>query len=244
MERLRDREPNNPIDADAATLLRAAPAQPPSPTRQRLIRASGETGASSPMMQLLRPALGGAVLGSVVLASVMVIGTYREKAKTVSPEPRPTSETSIPEEPMPQKQMPPAETREPAALPPKATTKEPRHPVSAPKAEPSERKSAQTEHKQPVASNDKPVADQEESLGLLRAATALRREHDPALSLSLLDQYLRRYPKGALLEEALALAIEAALEEGSPRAAGYAERYLAKFPDGRFTDSARRARGK
>src|SRR5207248_6814513 len=73
------------------------------------------------------------------------------------------------------------------------------------------------------------------------AASALRRQHDPARACALIDSYLARYPSGELLEEALGLAIEAAASRGDARAADYARRYLARFPDGRFGAAAERA---
>ncbi len=57
----------------------------------------------------------------------------------------------------------------------------------------------------------------------------------------LLDQYLRTNPRGALAEDALALSIEAAAARKDPRAADYARRYLARYPNGRFRKVAERA---
>jgi hypothetical protein len=75
---------------------------------------------------------------------------------------------------------------------------------------------------------------------VLDAMVALRRDHDAARAGHLLDHYLTTHPHGALREEALVLAIEAAAARGdgaSARrlAAGYAEAY----PNGRFREFAR-----
>ena len=60
---------------------------------------------------------------------------------------------------------------------------------------------------------------------------------------ALLDDYFRRYPRGALAEEALAVAIEAAMARGDARARTLARRYLARYPSGQFRVAAERALG-
>ncbi len=75
---------------------------------------------------------------------------------------------------------------------------------------------------------------------VLDAMVALRRDHDAARAGRLLDHYLTTHPHGALREEALALAIEAATARGDAAtahrlAAGYADAY----PNGRFREFAR-----
>ena len=57
----------------------------------------------------------------------------------------------------------------------------------------------------------------------------------------MLDAYLQQYPDGALAEEALALAIEAALEQREPRARTLAATYLRRYPAGRWRAAAIRA---
>jgi hypothetical protein len=73
------------------------------------------------------------------------------------------------------------------------------------------------------------------------AVRALRKQGDAAKAQALLDQYLRSNPRGALAEDALALSIEAAAARKDPRAADYARRYLARYPNGRFRAVAERA---
>ena len=78
--------------------------------------------------------------------------------------------------------------------------------------------------------------------GLLFEATrALRRERDPARAGAVLDDYFRRFPRGTLAEEALAVAIEAASARGDARARSLGRRYLARYPDGHFREVAERA---
>jgi hypothetical protein len=75
---------------------------------------------------------------------------------------------------------------------------------------------------------------------VLDALIALRREHDAVRAGALLGRYLAVHPQGALREEALVLAIEAADARGD-RAAGaqLARAYQQEFPEGRFLSFAR-----
>lgn len=71
---------------------------------------------------------------------------------------------------------------------------------------------------------------------LVDALNAVRRDHDPARAMTLIDFYLERYPRGVLVEEALALAVEAAVAEGPGGRAvtARAAAYRARFPSGRY----------
>lgn len=86
---------------------------------------------------------------------------------------------------------------------------------------------------------DKPRAGEDPSQ-VAEAVKALRKQGDAARAQALLDQYLRANPRGALAEDALALSIEAAAARKDPRAADYARRYLARYPNGRFRGVAER----
>jgi type IV secretory pathway VirB10-like protein len=87
---------------------------------------------------------------------------------------------------------------------------------------------------------EKPRAGEDPSQ-VAEAVRALRKQGDAARAQQLLDQYLRTNPRGALAEDALALSIEAAAARKDPRAADYARRYLARYPNGRFRKVAERA---
>jgi chorismate-pyruvate lyase len=68
---------------------------------------------------------------------------------------------------------------------------------------------------------------------------ALRRDHDPVRAGQLLGRYLAAHPNGALREEALVLAIEAAADGGdTARARDLARTYRAAYPRGRFQQFA------
>ena len=74
-------------------------------------------------------------------------------------------------------------------------------------------------------------------------ARALRNEGDKARAARVLDDYFKRYPHGALAEEAQALAIEIAVARGDARAKSLASRYLSTYPTGHFRAKAERVLG-
>jgi hypothetical protein len=75
---------------------------------------------------------------------------------------------------------------------------------------------------------------------LVEATRALRVDRDPKLARELANRYLERHPHGELEEEALAIAIEAAVDRGDPDALALSARYLAQFPRGSFRTLAER----
>src|SRR5688572_30508540 len=76
---------------------------------------------------------------------------------------------------------------------------------------------------------------------VVMAVEALRKQRDPARAAKLLAQYLAAHPGGALVEEAVALSIEAAAARHDPAAADFARRYLRDYPNGRFRQTAEAA---
>ncbi|HVY39327.1 MAG TPA: hypothetical protein VHM31_15390 [Polyangia bacterium] len=122
----------------------------------------------------------------------------------------------------------PAATVAPAAAPARAASRRPisSHaelaPVPAPRAE----VRAARPHARAAASED--------PSRIVEAVRALRSGGDPARAEGLALAYLRIYPRGALTEEALAVAIEAGARRQSPGTDRLAERYLRAYPDGRF----------
>ena len=85
------------------------------------------------------------------------------------------------------------------------------------------------------------VPSSEDPSQVVDAIQALRNDRDPVRASRLLAGYLTRYPHGALVEEAIALSIEAAAANHSPAAASFAERYLRQYPNGRFRQTAEQA---
>lgn len=88
-----------------------------------------------------------------------------------------------------------------------------------------------------------PVAAPSEDAGpVLAAMRALRRDHDPVRARELLDAYMTGHPSGGLVEEALAISIEAAAVHHDADAVDLAERYLRLYPTGPFHRLAERTR--
>lgn len=76
---------------------------------------------------------------------------------------------------------------------------------------------------------------------VLAAVRALRRDHNPVRARALLNGYLSAHPDGALVEEALAISIEAAVANRDADANSLALRYLRLYPSGPFHGLAERA---
>ena len=84
-------------------------------------------------------------------------------------------------------------------------------------------------------------ARSEDPSEVVMAVEALRNQRDPGRAAKLLAQYLAAHPRGALVEEAVALSIEAAAARRDPSAAEFAKRYLRDYPNGRFRQAAETA---
>ena len=73
---------------------------------------------------------------------------------------------------------------------------------------------------------------------LMMEALQARRAGDTARAQQLTAEYQKKYPNGALKEEALAISFESAASRKDPNAAKLAQRYLSSFPQGRFRAQA------
>jgi hypothetical protein len=97
-------------------------------------------------------------------------------------------------------------------------------------------------HDQHVGKQSREATSADESALILYAVRALRRDGDPVRAQALAEEALQRYPRGAQVEEAMALAMEAAGARGDVAGARRAAlRYLERYPAGRFADRAQRA---
>jgi TolA-binding protein len=103
---------------------------------------------------------------------------------------------------------------------------------AAPPAQP-----APPAHKRSEAQAAEP--DTEASL-LFDATRALRHEGNPGKARRILSEYRRKFPGGAMSEEAMALSIEVAQRQGDPEARHLAARYLERYPSGHFRSRAER----
>jgi hypothetical protein len=182
----------------------------------RLLRALEGHGATP--RRVLRPAL--LALGGLLVAASAAAAGYTLLASSKQPEPVAPVASVVPRGAQAHQPRPATHVAAPAEL------------LPAPPAPAVESPS--------VKRIEKPRAGEDPSL-VAEAVRALRKQGDAARAQALLDQYLRANPRGALAEDALALSIEAAAARKDPRAADYARRYLARYPNGRFHGVAERA---
>ena len=132
------------------------------------------------------------------------------------------------------------------AEPPALALAEPPPDVTVPEPAPAARQTRGTRRAAPVERTARPVEtttatpSPRERAEVLDAMIALRRDHDAVRAGQLLDRYLAARPHGALREEALALAIEAADARGDKASvSNWAQTYQADYPSGRFAGFAR-----
>jgi hypothetical protein len=210
------------LEADAADLFRAAETADTDVVKQRVRERLVETRVRSRPRFVLAPAIFVGVLAIGTVASATLAVRWWRGARVG---PAPVAD-------------PAAANRH--ALAPAAPTiaaVEPAAPEAvADVAPPVPRQPPPTHVRRPRA----PAVDAESSI-LFDATRALRREQDPARAGVLLDGYFRRFPHGALAEEALALAIEAAEARSDARARVLARRYLGRYPTGHYRERAERA---
>jgi hypothetical protein len=104
-----------------------------------------------------------------------------------------------------------------------------------------------TDRSAPDKSVARSVVDQKEQAGhqlVVDAMLALRRTQDFRRAGALLEDYLTKYPRGALREEAIALAVEAAAARADLARSDYwASLYLKSYPAGRFRGFVEASRG-
>jgi hypothetical protein len=229
MKRLIDDHELSGADARLAELVRKAERFEPDPARKRSV-----------LSRLRAPISAGfRMRGPTLAVALLCVGTAGAAAGYDWTPPRSSPEAgeqradrvSLPAQPVPASQSKPALQAQSTALaePPAPTIAEQRRAGPARPVAPRSRAPEKAAHR---GEDPGPVLD---------AIRALRKSRDPARAQQLLDGYLQNNPRGALSEDALGLAIEAAAARRDPRAADYARRYLARFPNGRFRSTALRA---
>jgi hypothetical protein len=229
MKRLRDEEAApGTTERHAIDLLRATEPLQVSPFARARVRAAlgRERAARAPW--LLRPATIVAFLLAGVTVAGAALGPRLLARRAATPAPAPAAAKA-----------PVAPVVEAVELPVAAPVVEQ---APEPRARPARHVAAKAPT--PVAAVEAPAAPTptDDPTLVATALRALRREHDAARAGALVDEYLRRWPSGALTEEAMALAVEAAAARHDARTATLATRYLARFPNGRFRDVVAAAR--
>jgi len=228
MNRLRDHSGDGPVAERGLEMLRETPATAATAEmRQRVwsslerapVHSDGLHGAG-----LKAIAIGVVIFSLAGTAGAVITGRWIVPALERA---RSTPETTAPrlEKRRPSRRIVAAQAPE--------TEVAPEAPLAVAPA-PSPRKPARAVVTHPAA----PTA--QERTQVLDALVALRRDHDAARAGALLDRYLAAHPHGALREEALALATEAADARGDHALAQRLARvYQAQYPDGRFRQFAR-----
>ena len=243
IKRLVDEQSLANEDRPLADLFRSAARYEPAPFRKRRVLLGVERArARGPRKLWLRPVAAALLLATGSAAAAF---GYRALPKLLPPQPSLAAPSALTPRVSPPRSAGPAR-RESAAVDP-APALSPTTPQSEqlPPAAPSPSAASAASAVTPVpavkgGSRARPEAA-EDATGVVQAIQALRTEHDPARAQSLLNDYLKAQPRGALSGDALALSIEAASAQNDPRAADYARRYLSRFPNGKYRELAQRA---
>ncbi len=211
-------DPDLAIRAGAALLAKVPPLELSS-TQRRRIRARIDAAAEQPQgMRWLKPAFALPVLLVVGVASATVgPRLYRAVVPQHAYEQEPPHAVA-PHPAAPQAAVPAAKP----AAPESAST------ISIEDLEPEKPAQASAPH----ASQSGPGAS------LMMEALQARRAGDTARAQELTAEYQKKYPNGALKEEASAIAFESAASRKDPSAVKLAQKYLAAFPHGRFRAQA------
>jgi hypothetical protein len=253
-------ELSSPDEAEAARLLRVlGPATLPPAAEGRVYASLGVKRRMGPRVMRIVAVSAGTMVVTTVLGTALAMSLHyileaRQPALPLPPAtPQARAKRSVRVPPSEIWEQPaPEPTSTPAAAAPVSSREqaEPRpEPLPAPVAfrprnrAPSPRPAAETSSPAvDITAARVAVAPPEEAALVLDGLRALRREHDATRASVPLARYIKRFPEGALVQEALAISIEAALVRGDQRAAaGLAEQYLKRFPAGRFVGFARKA---
>lgn len=172
------------------------------------------------------------VAGMVGTTLLVVALTQRERARTVSPVTAPVASPAIPSASPP---VAPTSSPEVARVP-EATTVTPTPPPSAPRRSTPSVASSPTSSSPPPAAED-PLAVEAR---LLHAARACQRAGDHPCVASTLAEHARRFPGGALRDEADVLAIDDAIARGDrAEASRLAKVLVTRAPNGPWSARVR-----
>jgi len=233
MNRLRDMDTDEPAFRRGVDVLRETPATPRAPAMKarvwRSLRRAEATAAPGLRALVLKLALvaivclGAGTAGAVITRRWIVPALDDVRAATPPSTPAPARVVEA-ARPLPPAAAPAAAATATETVDERRLSKPP--PRSAPK--------------KPTSALASATAVARERTEVLDALVALRREHDPLRAGGLLTRYLAAHPHGALREEALVLAIEAADARGDATGAQQlAQTYQREFPAGRFLTFAR-----
>ena len=258
MRRLRDEPHLDPAAARAAQLLRAIPSITPSTRRRSQSRTAIEAARARPSgtLELRLAIVALVVLGGAALAGATIghrwVASHRAPASALSVLSPPAREVSAPSSPRGESigQTPPAaaaRASDQVAL--AASEPRPRAPhrlaIATPRVvAPSPESGAAPAHAmQPPSPPAIEIPIGEGAELLVEALQAIRRGRDGVGGAARIDQYLTHYPGGALIEESLAIGMEADAIGAHDGRRLYAAEYLRRFPAGRFAPTARAALG-
>jgi len=236
VKRLVERElPPQSVEGEAATLLAAVPPHEAAPgmkqrVRTRLLAAPVER--RRPGVRLVL------VLAILAVASVAAaaVGTLMKKQRELAERGRasaPVSQVGAATTASAVERLEPGVASEnPPETPP---------PSEAPATTPPASETPSIVPSGASRSASKTTDELTEANLLLDATRALRHDGNPARAAELLAQYQKKFPRGALAEEALARSVESAAARGDARATTLAKRYLKLYPNGHFVAKAKRA---
>jgi hypothetical protein len=237
LDRLVDASHDSPgeaawIRARAVELVQSLdPFQAPKSRKQRVLLSLGQGWVRRGAMWLQPVTMGALLIGSGAIASAALTSwparIVRSWHSTSSARP-PAARAMV------TGKLPAADSIRPAVAAKIASTIDSKI-ASAPPPAPVRRLTAEAHSRRPsfAAPSDDPSL-------VIEATRALRVDRDPKLARALASRYLERQPAGALVDEALAISIEAAVEHRDPDAPALARKYLAEFPRGAFRSLARR----
>jgi len=212
-------DPDASVRAGALLLAKVPPFELSAAQRRR-IRARIDEASESRGLRWLRPAF---ALPVLLIVGVAGATAGQRWFRSVSPQ-----------QVFEQQEHRPVAAPKPAAKPQK---------VAAPVAEAEQEPLLTPEILEPESTTTKPapasrVGQSGPGAMLMMEALQARRAGDTARAQQLTAEYQKKYPNGALKEEAAAIAFESAAARNDPAATRLAQKYLASYPHGRFRKQA------